>query len=388
MKKIILFFLLLTSLGSFVSPVQTVPYIEKLVPAVGSRAGFVLYVPEKMEAGKQYPVLFLLHGIGERGNGSMADLKKLANHINYTAAETFGEQYGFIIVEPQADLNWEHGEVEETYQWLKDSLYDRINWKKVYLSGQSLGGGGVNHYLGINPDADKLFAAAAPSAAGPNQYFLQLDKYMTNLVNTKVPYWASHNRGDKTAPPASSTLAIKDQLSSRKGTAKMWFSIFDLDGHTFPIFNRGKGNTLSDGLKYVVGNGLLINPKVNVYEWFLMNEIGKPAVAPPTLIVGPGLPGTKSPTDTAKAPPIVTPPAPSTPVYITGVSQGVTGGGVRSVTLQLLYSDGTKQQFVAPKGDRIIGTYTRNWNVKGVNVLVVTIDYEKATDITVGPTKK
>lgn len=287
MKKLLAFLLITLALAS------QAQYIERIVPAVGDRAGFVGYFPAKWESGKKYPVLFLLHGIGECGTGNVADLTRLAKHLNYTAAETFGEQYGFIIVEPQANknTNWTQGEIEETYQWLKDSLYDHINWKKVYLSGQSLGGGGVNHYLGINPDADKLFAAAAPSAAGPNQYFLQLDKYMTNLVNTKVPYWASHNRGDAKAPPSQSTLAIQSQLKARKGTASMWFTIFDLDGHTFPIFNRGKGNTLSDGLKYVVGTGLLINPQCNVYEWFLMNEIGKPAVAPPTVkLTVPGKP--------------------------------------------------------------------------------------------------
>jgi dienelactone hydrolase len=231
----------------------------------------------------------------------------LADHGNYTAAEKNGQAYGMIVIEPQAAGNWTGAEIEESYQWLKDSLYPYINWKKVYLTGQSLGGGGTFRYLSINKEAHKLFAAASPHGSGGHQWFVSTANEI-NVINTQVPIWAFHNRGDKVVWPSASTTYFHDKWKAQKGTAKFWVSINDLDGHTFPGFNRGKGSSLSDGLKYLVNPSYISRPAVNLYEWLLSNEIGKPAVAPRVITVShpnvPTTPITPKP-DTVKTPPVV-----------------------------------------------------------------------------------
>jgi hypothetical protein len=270
-----------------VSPGPPAGYVERLVPAVGTRAPFVAYYPIKLDSVNKHPLFVLLHGIGEQSG--RVTLRRLADHNNYTAAERHAAQYGAIIIEPQAAGNWSGGEFEEAYQYHKDSMFKYINWKKVVIAGQSLGGGGVYRYLSINPSAHLLISAAIPTGSGPHQYFVTTANE-TTLINTKVPIWSFHNKGDSVAPASASTLYFFNKWKSLRGTAKMWVSLHNLNGHTFPAFNRGKGTTLLDGLTYVTGNGYISMPATNVYDWAFAQEIGKPVVAPKVVTVGPGIP--------------------------------------------------------------------------------------------------
>jgi hypothetical protein len=291
--KYLLFVLQLVVALSLQAQTTTPPeYVEKIVPAVGTRDGFVAYIPKVLVPGKQYPLLFVLHGIGEQKG--RVSLQQLGAHPLYTPAETFGKQYGFIIIEPQTCCNWQYGEVEEAYQWFKDSMFAHVNWKKVALTGVSLGGGGVYRYLSINPNAHLLFSAASPNGSGPKQYFVTAANEI-NVINTKVPIWAFHNKGDSVAQHYKSTSYFLNKWKSSGGTAEMWVTMHELMGHTFPAYNRGIGSTVISGLKAYVGTNYVSMPAVNIYEWILMQEIGKPAVAPTTKVVsyptdGPGIP--------------------------------------------------------------------------------------------------
>lgn len=384
MKNLFLFLLLTLSMVS--NSQLSIGYTditERLFPAVGDKAGFVMYGPAKLDSNVKRPMIILLSGIGERGNGSLTGLRVLANHANYKACELFGAQYGFIVIEPQTSSNWQYGEVEESYQRMIDSFSGYVNWKKVYLTGQSLGGGGTNRYLGINPSAHLLFAAASPHAAGPNQYFLTLDKYMAQLVNTKVPYWAFHNRGDAVVTPAQSTLAVRTQLLQRGGTAKMWFSLFDFSGHTFPAFQRGSGSTLSDGLAYVVNPAYIVKPKCNMYEWFLMNEIGKPPVAPPTVTIvnpvpAPGTTPTPTPTPTTPTP-VPTPTI--TTVYISNINWSLEGK-----FFVISWRDGsTPLKIVSTTTKPVLNVYDRlvKTTADPAGHIVVTVEYKDGTTRTI-----
>lgn len=388
----------LLSLSLLFSAAAQVTYVERFVLAKGDRAGGVVYHPQKFEAGKKYPVLFVLHGIGEQGNGSLAALQKLAKHGNYSPAETFGKQYGMIIVEPQTPGNWQYGEVDELHQWCLDSLGSAIDPTRFYLTGTSLGGGGVYRYLGSNANAHLKFAAAAPMGSGGHQWFVTNAAAEENVSKTKVPTWAFHNRGDNVVWPEASTLYFFER-ALKAGNNNMWVSINDLAGHTFPAYNRGKGSTLSD-FKYVAANGYVITPSCNLYEWLLKQQIGKPAVAPcgplnftkapvprpagqplgyiPALVKPAGITVVQPPVPN----PIPTNPTPTQPApTITGVTHASDGSIPYSLAVEIFYSDKTKVLIKAPAGDRIIGSYY------SMATKSVTIDFLKATDKVIGPTK-
>jgi poly(3-hydroxybutyrate) depolymerase len=130
-----------------------------------------------------YPVVISLHGIGERGN----DLNKVSN-VSLAKYIKLGQKYPFIVISPQLKSGgWSPDYVMQVVKHVKNKL--RINDKKVYLTGLSLGGFGVWKTAVAYPD---VFAAIAPICGGGNAL-----SQASNLAKEKVPVWAFHGNNDK-----------------------------------------------------------------------------------------------------------------------------------------------------------------------------------------------
>lgn len=341
---------------------MAVEYIEEKVLAVGDRTGMVVYRPKTLVAGKKYPLIIFHPGIGERGTGNDADLERLRVNGSVSTLEAGARVHEFIVVEVQPKTNYELNETDEAYAYMKEQFGDNINWLKVYITGLSLGGGGVYRYLAEHPDAHLKIAAASPMCAGGLEYFVA-SKYYPTLVNTKVPIWAFHNKGDATVTPAASTLKVANLITSMKGTAKQYSTIYLRDGHTWPAY--GFYGTVDAATPTNAEN---FNKTIwNMYEWFLLNEVGKPAVYPDYV-------------PPVQEPPIQEPPVdpkPTGPVRISGVW---TEGGIKTLHDSVgvvFYKDGTQQTFRAPAGDRGKGI----WITQKDGNITFNIAFEKAPGI-------
>lgn len=234
---------------------QQVP--KSLTASNGQFIGFYQYTPTDYNANTttRYPVIIMLHGIGERGNGT-TDLPMLlgagpAGAINNGHNMTFewnGKRETFLVLTPQLDRkygNWQDFYVEEMINYAKKNL--RIDENRIFLTGLSLGGGGTWHYAGVTlANAQKLAGIGVSCGTCQNVNF-------ANIANANLPVWAFHAADDATVGVGCTTSSIQ-AINNANPAVKPYMTIWPTGQHW--IWGR----------VYDVGYTWQ-NP--NLYEWFL-----------------------------------------------------------------------------------------------------------------------
>jgi predicted esterase len=200
----------------------------------GVKTDYALYVPEKYDPKKSWPLLVALHGRSGRGRDyikfwhyPVRSGVKPGNIDKFQQAQ----KHGYIVVAPTATEKWKWGpgkEAAEQVFALVERVRDQyhVDPNRVYLHGLSMGGYGAWHF-GLHY-ADR-FAAIEPRAAGYDQRF---------LVNAKnLPVRITHGAKDEKVP-------VKH---SRDAAAKLKELKYDyeygevLEGeHTFLVDENGK----------------------------------------------------------------------------------------------------------------------------------------------------
>lgn len=185
-----------------------------------------LLKPEKIEQGKQYPVVLFLHGAGERGDDNKNQLKYFPELM---ATPEMRKKYPCFVIAPQCRKGKKWWEVpwgerksrpadEEPSDMMKTAIgilqhvlkeypTDR---RRVYLTGLSMGGYGSWDLAARHPD---WFAAVVPICGGGDER--QAEKLK------EVPIWAFHGSADKAVPTVRSQQmieAIKEAGGSPKYT--------------------------------------------------------------------------------------------------------------------------------------------------------------------------
>jgi predicted peptidase len=178
--------------------------------------------PENFDAAKKYPILFFLHGAGERGSDNE---KQLVHGGKLFLQEDIRKQFPAIVVFPQcvSDSYWSNVNIKpdangkRTFMFQEKgdptkamhALLSMIDFflvkpytdrSRVYAAGLSMGGMGTFELLRRKP---KVFAAAFSICGGDNVANVQ--KYKN------VPLWIFHGEKDDVVPVACST-SIADQL--------------------------------------------------------------------------------------------------------------------------------------------------------------------------------
>ncbi|WP_153799283.1 dienelactone hydrolase family protein [Foetidibacter luteolus] len=161
--------------------------------------GFYEYLPDGYEQGeKAYPLLIFLHGVGELGNGG-TELPKLLRNGPMKLITTgrfpayFAVKdttYQFIVLAPQF-MHWPWpGTVYSIIDYALANY--RVNKKRVYLSGISMGGGITWECVGNSAKYSNLLAAVVPvcGASRPDS------TKAVAIANANLPVWATHNRED------------------------------------------------------------------------------------------------------------------------------------------------------------------------------------------------
>lgn len=169
---------------------------QQVARVTPSGIGYLEYLPDGYHSGSQdYPVVISLHGIKEKGTSStnpqevMRDLPRVAN-VGLPKYVKAGKKYPFILISPQLKNKygtWPPSFVMEVVNHVKKDL--RIDEKRIYLTGLSLGGFGVWKTAGQYPE---VFAAIAPICAGGNSLG-QADA----IAKEDVAAWGFHGDRDK-----------------------------------------------------------------------------------------------------------------------------------------------------------------------------------------------
>lgn len=143
--------------------------------------GYLLYLPEGYgKEGTKWPLLFFLHGAGERGT----DVELVKRHGPPGLVEA-GRKYPFILVSPQCPVD-EYWSVP-VLKALLDGILERyrVDRSRIYLTGMSMGGNGTWRMATGHPD---IFAAIAPICGWGD----------TTRVSAlrEIPVWAFHGKKD------------------------------------------------------------------------------------------------------------------------------------------------------------------------------------------------
>jgi predicted peptidase len=219
MKKIIPF--LLFVLVSFGVNAQDLSKFKKEILIDGSDTlKYRVLYPENFDATKKYPVVFFLHGSGERGNDNE---KQLTHGSKMFLEDNFRDKYPAIIIFPQCKGNgyWSNVEIETIntkrfFNFIKGgaptkdmSLLLQLTEKiiqqpfadksKIYVGGLSMGGMGTFEIIRRKPNT---FAAAFAICGGDN--IANVKKYKS------VPLWIFHGGMDDVVNPQLSYAIYKE----------------------------------------------------------------------------------------------------------------------------------------------------------------------------------
>jgi predicted peptidase len=161
------------------------------------RYGYLAWTPVGAAPRDGWPLLLFLHGAGERGD----DLARVEVHGPPKLVASTPALWGCVLVAPQCpDGEW----------WSTDALLalieevratERIDARRVYVSGLSMGGFGTFELVATRPD---LFAAALPICGG-----LRGEREAAIAAAKDVPMRVFHGADDKVVPPESSVRLVE-----------------------------------------------------------------------------------------------------------------------------------------------------------------------------------
>jgi len=178
---------------------QSKPHLidAELETVITEKLSYYLYYPENYEAEpkKKFPILLFLHGGGESGD-SLVAIKR--NGPPKMIVE--GKQFPFLILAPQNPYQKKWWNTRAVVQLLDEVVENnRIDKKRIYLTGLSRGGGAAWEMAVQYPD--KFAALAVVCGMAPLPYASWIDKNM--------PIWVFHGEEDKSIPFSESENMVK-----------------------------------------------------------------------------------------------------------------------------------------------------------------------------------
>jgi predicted esterase len=173
--------------------------------------GYLIYLPEGYadHPEKTWPLIFFLHGRGERGDNLFLAVK--GSPFNFVREK---RSLPFIIAAPLLNLSEEYESFPEAY--MDGALAEiranyRVDPKRIYVTGLSMGGEATYRFAVHQPDT---FAAIAPISA-----FVESETYFMLGLIKHLPVWAVHG-ADDTIIPLSRGQQPVEALKAAGGNVK------------------------------------------------------------------------------------------------------------------------------------------------------------------------
>jgi predicted peptidase len=191
--------------------------------ADGSTSQYVIFVPHNYDGTKEFPVILFLHGAGETKGG-----KKMPVEVGIGPAIKKREKdFPFIAVIPQAEAakskiggRWyaDAPDGKRAIAILDEVMKEyRVDPKRQYLTGLSMGGFGTWHMAFSHPDR---WAAIAPVCGGGDPKAAEKIKH--------IPTWVFHGADDPTVK-ADLSRSMVDAL--KKAGAEPKYTEYPGVGH-------------------------------------------------------------------------------------------------------------------------------------------------------------
>lgn len=166
---------------------------------------YLVSYPDGFSADKKYPLVIFLHGAGTRSDNT----EILRGNVSFLNIQK-QQKRGFVLLAPLCHVtNW--NETMPSLVNLIDSIrhLDFIDIKRVYLTGNSMGGYGTWELSSLHPD---WFAAAMPVCGGGIPWL--------SYKLTELPIRTFHGLCDKVVDPIESLEMVK-AVNRRGGYAEL-----------------------------------------------------------------------------------------------------------------------------------------------------------------------
>lgn len=228
MRKIIIISLLvlLNSLEFSFAQSKVFDNLKMKSEILDMERNYAVYLPPDYEtSSRNYPVLYLLHGLGDDQTGwiQFGEVKKIADDSILN-----GNATPMIIIMPDANTgvigyfnipsrNWMYEDFffEELMPYVESKYRIKSNKRFRAISGLSMGGGGTITYALHRPD---LFSAAAPLSAATGS--LDIDKSIQRLNSFGFKY----NRDEvRSLLKSNHPLELIDDIPLNKLNSVRWF---------------------------------------------------------------------------------------------------------------------------------------------------------------------
>ena len=181
------------------------------VGRTGESLNYRIYAPEKIEAGRHYPLVLFLHGAGERGDDNARQLHWGWTIVSYMKSKGIDA----YLIAPQCpkgkqwvDTPWgllahkmpdsPSEPMSLVIELLEKTIKDLpVDASRVYVTGLSMGGYGTWDIVQRRPE---LFAAAMPVCGGG-------DSSLAWKIRD-VPIWTFHGDKDDAVPVVRSRQMV------------------------------------------------------------------------------------------------------------------------------------------------------------------------------------
>ena len=235
----------------------------------GTHFGYWEFLPDSYYANpnKALPIVIFFHGAGEVGDGNLPQLNRvlawgppmILSQPNHPLHNIF-DQNEVIVLSPQCpDGNgqftfWFNIYVLNFINYAQSHYGNRIDTNRIYLTGLSMGSGGIHELINAFPtDAMKAAAMVVTASVGGAN-----DTGAT--VGAKVPYWCLTSYGDN----PGGTIAGMDRMAgliAGTGPTNVMASYPGSDVIRTATFSPASGWTWSVGTNAASG----VNPKLTLY---------------------------------------------------------------------------------------------------------------------------
>jgi predicted peptidase len=204
----------------------------------GDTLPYRVLLPENYDASKKYPLIYFLHGAGERGNDNE---KQLVHGAKLFLKDDVRKNFPAIVVFPQCpgESYWSNvirsdSNGKLTFQFLEGGAPTKgmilaqgllkdlmqkypVDKKQVYAGGLSMGGMGTFEIVRRNP---KIFAAAFPVCGGAAP--------ATASKLKKVHWWVFHGAKDNVVPQSHSDVMVE---ALKKVNASVKYTVYPEANH-------------------------------------------------------------------------------------------------------------------------------------------------------------